>query len=121
MNVSRRTIVSSVRINENLYQTGELLKAKHPKYLSQSWIYAAGLKTIIEEFIEKGEHVPEDAIGALIELRQSEIDKLYGEIQELQELQKRQCARASNTLAGSNGLKPGYRLNHEGIPEEITD
>ena len=105
MNNSRRTVVSSVRIDEKLYQTGELLKIRHPHTLSQSRIYFAGLKSTIATLIEKGEQIPEDVIGALIGFRQDEIDTLSQEIEELQDLQKKQAARASCTLAGSIGLK----------------
>jgi len=110
---SQRTILSSVRINENLYQTGELLKERHPHMLSQSRIYYAGLKTIITELIEKGAQIPDDAIGALINLKKNEIEDLEQEIKNLMELQKKQVAVASRTLAGKPepvvaGLKPGY-------------
>lgn len=116
MNRSRRTIVSSVRIDEKLYQTGELLKARHPHYLSQSRIYAAGLKAIIEEFKEKGEQIPEDVIGALIDLRQYEIDSLEQEKHNLQALQMKQ---SKQTLTGS-GLKPGYKWGEDALGNRVA-
>jgi hypothetical protein len=120
MRRSRRTTVSSVRIDEKLYQTGELLKARHPHYLSQSRIYAAGLKAIIEEFKEKGEQIPEDVIGALIDLRQSEIDSLEQEKRDLQDLQVQQSTRVSRTLAGNGGAKPGYKMV-DGVAVEVDN
>lgn len=57
MSKSRPTIVFSVRIDEILYQTGELLKGRHPHTLSQSKIYFAGLKSVITSLVEKGDQI----------------------------------------------------------------
>ncbi len=112
MSKSRPTIVFSVRIDEILYQTGELLKGRHPHTLSQSKIYFAGLKSVITSLVEKGDQIPEDVIGALVNYRQDEVDALSQEIEDLRDLQKKHVPKAASTFANPAGLKakPGYRM-----------
>ncbi len=113
MGKSRSTVVFSVRIDDRLYRTGEFLKSRHPRTLTQSRIYFAGLESVIATLIEKGENLPEDVIGAMIKYRQDEIDALSQEVEDLRDLQQKQVARAGKTLAGPVGsykVKPGYRV-----------
>jgi len=113
MGKPRSTVVFSVRIDEGLYQKGEFLKSRHPRTLSQSRIYFAGLESVIATLIEKGENLPEDVIVAMIKYRQDEIDALSQEIKNLRELEQKQVARAGKTHgspAGSYRIKPGYRV-----------
>ena len=89
MSKSRPTIVFSVRIDEILYQTGELLKGRHPHTLSESKIYFAGLKSVITSLVEKGDQIPEDVIGPWSIYRQDEVDALSQEIEEYSGTSKR--------------------------------
>jgi len=113
MGKSRSTVVFSIRIDDGLYRTGEFLKSRHPRTLTQSRIYFAGLESVIATLIEKGENLPEDVIGTMIKYRQDEIDALSQEVEDLRDLQQKQVAREGKTLAGPVGsykVKPGYRV-----------
>jgi len=104
------TTIFSVRIFEKLYQTGELLKSRHPHSINHSYIYALGLRTIIADLTEKGEKIPDDPVSELIELKQNEIDDLSADVEELLKIRNKQNTLASRTLAGTDGCKPGYRM-----------
>ena len=110
----------SIRLDESLCIIGDLLKVLHPHVITHSKIYEKGLKTIIAELTARGEQIPDDPIGALIDLKQSEIDSLEQEKRDLQDLQVQQSTRISRTLAGNGGAKPGYKMV-DGVAVEVDD
>ena len=101
----------SIRLDESLCIKGDLLKSLHPHVITHSKIYEKGLKTIIAELTERGEQIPNDPVGALIEIKQSEIKILSQEVEDLQVLQKKQSIQ---TQTGS-GLKPGYKWGEDAL------
>ena len=111
----------SIRLDESLCIKGDLLKSLHPHVITHSKIYEKGLKTIIAELIERGEQIPNDPVGTLIEIKQIEIKTLSQEVEDLKVLQTRQ---SKQTLTGS-GLKPGYKWGEDAlgnrVPVEVDD
>jgi hypothetical protein len=100
--MTRTTVNFSIRVNEKLYNRGEYLKSKHPKTISHSRIYAAGLKSIIEAAENRGEIVPEDPYAEIIATAQDARAELDKEIEELIARQKKHTGQISRTLAGSS-------------------
>ena len=129
--MGNKTDVYSVRLNVRLHAIGKILIARHPRTLSHSWIYSEGLKATIEKASKQGENIPDDPIGELLKINQETITELQKEQDNLTTLQRKHQEQASQSLAGSPGLKPkpGYRYvdstDERGKPiriaEEIND
>jgi hypothetical protein len=101
--MTRTTVNFSVRVNEKLYNRGEYLRAKHPRTVSHSRIYAAGLKSILADAESRGEYVPEDPYAEIIAFEEAARADLDIEIAELKTRQKKHLVQASRTLAGAAG------------------
>lgn len=104
-----KTEVFSVRLDTRLHAIADLLIKKHPNTLSHSWFYQEGLERAIETAIEHGENIQGDPIGELININNEEIAKIQTVTDRLTNLQKKHQEQASRTLAGSTGVKSGYK------------
>lgn len=97
-----KTDVYSVRVDTRLHAIGKVLIDRHPRTLSHSWIYAAGLKTTIEAAIDRGETIPDDPVGEILNIMEADLATLQAERDNLAALQKKYKEQASRTLAGQS-------------------
>jgi len=65
---------------------------------------------------ERGEQIPKDPVGALIEVKQSEIKILSQEVEDLKTLQKKQSTQSLK----ASGLKSGYKWGKDALGNRVV-
>jgi len=119
---------TSVRFSEKTKRTAELLIKRHPHTLSHPKIYYEGIKAVIQQLNEKGEHFPEDPFDALVSDKEWEIEEIKKEIVVLENLKKNQkyekkSPASKNVEQKRSGYHTEFILDDRGnkVPINVED